>query len=153
MAGFVQQVLTDFLNRNDRDHALMSRVFRSILSDETVFEYGTSRYKGVEGIFDFFENTSKAISSDEGFTAKPVIIHKTNDPKYDITEDQRRVSVALCSKLEEYISWFFIFKMDIETRKLIYIKGTQGMGYRYYYDYYSQDTWDFSEWEKEENDS
>lgn len=146
MAVFLQQVITVFLNRK-HNHETMCNVLRSILDDNTAFDFGTQHEKGAEAIIDFFENTSKAIASDMGFVAKPVIICQTNDPKYGITENQKVAAVALFSKLEDYISWFFIFRMNPETSKLLYIKGIRGMGYGFYEDYYNENTWDFSKWE------
>jgi hypothetical protein len=55
----------------------------------------------------FFEKTSNAISSDFGLCATPVIICDTEDPEYSFTADNRYTAIALLSKLEEYVSWYF----------------------------------------------
>ena len=101
-------------------------------------EFGTQVIKGIDGILDDFEKTSKAISSEFGFIAKPIIIVQTEDPELGITEDQEIRAFALFSKLEDYISWFYVFETDSDTHKLTHIKSTHGIGYSYYETRYAE---------------
>ena len=126
-----EQIICDFLNRYD-DHERAKEALVCILDKNIIMEFGTQVIKGINGILDDFENTSKAISSEFGFIAKPVIIVQTEDPELGITEDQEIRAFALFSKLEEYISWFYLFEIDPETHKIVHIKSSRGMGYSYY---------------------
>ena len=77
-------------------------------------EYGSADSEGAEKVLEFLEDTSSAISSDEGFTARPVIINE---------KDESRKAVAVCSKLEDYVSWYFVLAMNDESGKIQRISG------------------------------
>ena len=93
----------------------------------------------------FFEETSKAISSDFGFRATPIIICDTEDPEYNFSSDNRYTAIALLSKLEEYVSWYFLLRgnKDLLIDK---IYGTRGIGYSFYPDVYNEGDFDYSEY-------
>ena len=113
MAWFTEQILADFLNKCE-DFSILKNELQEILAEEVVLYHGTREYRSKSAVIDFFEGTANAISSEFGFYAIPVIICDTEDLKYDIRSNDMRKAVALHSKLEEYISWFFYDKMQQE---------------------------------------
>ena len=112
MAWYTHQILADYLNRIE-NHTLIGKVLDDILAEDVVLTYGTQTYSGKAAVLGFFEDTSHAISSEFGFRATPVIICNTDDPEYNLSSDKLHTAVALLSKLETYVSWFFCF---VETR-------------------------------------
>lgn len=104
MAWITEQALADYLNwypnRNENEELL-----RSLLAEDVTFTMGTRCYHGIDAVMNEFSNMSDAISSDYGFVARPVIAKEmlSDNPDQFI----RRKAIALCSKLEEYISWLF----------------------------------------------
>lgn len=135
MAWITEQALADYLNwypdRNENEQLL-----RSLLDDEIVFTMGTSSYKGIEAVMKEFSNISDAISSEYGFVARPVIAKESlvDNPE----QFTRRKAIALCSKLEDYISWLFFLKGNPENFKIISISAIMGSKYQHplYYDLY-----------------
>lgn len=136
MAWFTEQLLADFLNKCEV-FSLLKKQFSDILSEDVVLYYGASIYEGREKVLDFFEGTANAISSEFGFCAAPVIICNTEDAEYNMVADKKYKAVALFSKLEEYVSWFFMIKCN-ENFMINVIRATQGMGYKYYNDLYKK---------------
>ena len=134
MAWFTEQILADFLNKCE-DFEVVKNELSNILADDVVLYFGTREYRSKSAVIDFFEGTANAISTEFGFYAVPVIICDTEDSKYGIHTQDRRKAVALHSKLEEYISWFFMIKCN-DDFKINRIDATQGLGYQYYNDYY-----------------
>ena len=106
MAWYTHQILADYLNRIE-NHTAVTAALDSILADNVVLTYGTQTFQGKSSVMQFCEETSNAISSDFGFRATPVIICDTEDPEYSFTADNRYTAIALLSKLEEYVSWYF----------------------------------------------
>ncbi len=129
MAWFTEQILSDFLNHNN-NHKGATKALMSILEDGVVLKYGTRTYNGSTEVVKFFDEVYHAISSDQGFTAKPVI---TKD-----TEGKQRKAVALFSKLELYISWLFRIRGDAETGNIVRIEAERPDEYDIYYDYYKE---------------
>lgn len=123
-----EKVFVDYLNRYG-NHKSVENALCSILDKNTVMEYGSAHYEGAEKVLEFLEGTSNAISSDEGFIARPVIINE---------RDKRIKAVALCSKLEDYVSWYFFLFMNDETGKVRRISGKRGQGYTHIIDHYEE---------------
>lgn len=144
MAWYTHQILADFLNRTE-NHDKIGKALDSILSDDIVLTYGTQTFCGKAAVIQFFEETSKAIASKSGFSAVPIIICDTEDPEHNITADNNYTAIALISKLEEYVSWFFLLRSNDEFL-LNRIYGTQGIGYAYYRNMYSESDFDYSEY-------
>ena len=134
MAWFTEQILADFLNKCE-DFSILKNELADILATDVVLYYGTSEYRSKSAVIDFFEGTANAISSEFGFFAIPVIICDTEDSEYGIHATDKRKAVALHSKLEEYISWFFMIKCNSDFQ-INRIDATRGVGYQYYNDYY-----------------
>ena len=133
MAWYTEQIFADFLNQNN-NHLGARKALMSVLDDHVVLEYGRSTYEGVNDVVDFLEQTRTAISSDQGFTAKPLI---TKD-----AEGNRKKAVALFSKLEDYISWLFRIKGNPKTGYIVSIKAERPDGYDLYYDFYIEGNYD-----------
>ena len=134
MAWFTEQILADFLNKCE-DFEVVKNELTNILADDVVLYFGTREYRSKSAVIDFFEETANAISSEFGFYAIPVIICDTEDSEHGIHTTDKRTAVALHSKLEEYISWFFMIKCN-DACQINRIDATQGLGYQYYNDYY-----------------
>ena len=134
MAWFTEQILADFLNKCE-DFQIVKNELSEIMADEVVLHYGTREYTSKIAVIDFFEEVANGISSEFGFYAVPVIICNTEDSEYGIHVTDKRKAVALHSKLEEYISWFFMIKCN-DAFQINRIDATQGLGYQYYNDYY-----------------
>ena len=145
MAWFTEQILADFLNKCE-DFEVVKNELSNILADDVVLYYGTNEYCSNSAVIDFFEGTANAISSEFGFHAIPVIICDTEDSEYGIHTTDKRKAVALHSRLEEYISWFFMIKCNNEFL-INRIDSSRGVGYQYYNDYYVK-----QEYTAEEND-
>ncbi|MBQ0038366.1 MAG: hypothetical protein KBS74_06825 [Clostridiales bacterium] len=137
MARFQEQAFADFLNCNENRDVICEKLLETF-SDNVFMEYGTQVYSGKDKIIEFMDDTHKAISQDFGFTALPVIIVETDDPAYGISPEMRRCAIALKSKLEEYISWYFILYCDRSNGMITSIKATRGENYQFYYDLYDQ---------------
>ena len=133
MAWFTEQIFSDFLNQNN-NHRGATKALLSIMEEDVVLHYGTSTYRGSKEVIDFLEQTHIAISSDQGFTAKPVI---TEDAK-----GNRKKAVALFSKLETHVSWLFRIRGSMETWKINNIDAEKADGYELYYDKYSEGDYD-----------
>ena len=144
MAWYTYQILADYLNRVE-DHTAVKAALDSILADNVVLTYGTQTFQGKSSVMQFCEETSNAISSDFGFRATPVIICDTEDPECSFTADNRYTAIALLSKLEEYVSWYFLLRgnKDFLIDK---IYGTRGIGYSFYPDVYTEGSFDYSEY-------
>ena len=135
MAWITEQALADYLNwypnRNENEELL-----HSLLAEDVTFTMGTRCYRGIDAVMNEFSNMSDAISSDYGFVARPVIAKEmlSDNPDQFI----RRKAIALCSKLEEYISWLFFIKVDPDSYKIIDIYAIMGSKYQHplYYDLY-----------------
>lgn len=141
MALFTYQILADFLNRIE-DHNIVSQTFSDVLSEDVVLHFGDSEYIGKNAVIEFLEKTSKAMASEYGFDAVPVIICDTEDASLNFTKDGRYTALALYSKLEEYISWFLIVRCD-QKFLINRIYSTRGQGYSIYKDYYVKGNYDY----------
>ena len=135
MAWFTEQILADFFNKCE-DFSALKQELTGIMSEGVVLNHGTRKYIGRADVLDFLEETANAIATDFGFFARPVIICDTEDLLYGMDFGERYKAVALHSKLEEYISWFFMIKCD-ENFKINRIDATQGYGYQYYEESYT----------------
>ena len=144
MAWYTYQILADYLNRVE-DHAAVEAALDSVLADNVVLTYGTLTFQGKSSVIQFFEETSKAISSEFGFRATPIIICDTEDSEYNFSSNNRYSAIALLSKLEEYVSWYFLLRgnKDFLIDK---IYGTRGIGYSFYPDIYKEGNFDYSEY-------
>ena len=142
MAWYTHQIMADFLNRTP-NHLVIGKALDSILAEDVVLVYGSQTYQGKAAVIQFFEETSKAISSEFGFRATPVVICDTEDPKFDFTSDNLYIAVALLSKLETYVSWYFLLRSN-EEFFVNRIYGTRGMGYSFYPDTYTEGNFDYS---------
>ena len=142
MAWYTHQILADYLNRIE-NHTLIGKVLDDILAEDVVLTYGTQTYSGKAAVLGFFEDTSHAISSEFGFRATPVIICNTDDPEYNLSSDKLHTAVALLSKLETYVSWYFLLRGN-EEFLINRIYGTRGEGYSFYPDVYSEGNFDYS---------
>ena len=135
MAWITEQALADYLNWYP-DRTENEQLLRSLLDDDITFTMGTRRYVGIEAVMKEFSNMSDAISSEYGFVAKPVIAKESlsDDPEQFV----RKKAVALCSKLEDYISWLFFIKGNPENFKIVDIRAIMGTEYHHplYYDLY-----------------
>ena len=142
MAWYTHQILADYLNRIE-NHTAVTAALDSILADNVVLTYGTQTFQGKASVMQFFEETSRAISSDFGFRATPIIICDTEDPEYSFTADNRYTAIALLSKPEDYVSWYFLLRgnKDFLIDK---IYGTRGIGYSFYLDIYTEGNFDYS---------
>lgn len=136
MAWYTEQLLADYLNLAE-DHKVLEAAIKQILSSSIELKYGTQKFNGKEAVIRFLDETANAISASFGFRAMPVIIVNSEDSKYRLTADMQRKAVALSSKLEAYISWFFFIHCD-DNSLIDKIEGTQDIGYQYYYDLYEQ---------------
>ena len=143
MAWYTHQILADYLNRVE-DHTAVKAALDSILADDVVLTYGTQTFQGKPSVMQFFEETSRAISSDFGFRATPIIICDTEDPEYDFVANNRYTAIALLSKLEEYVSWYFLLRGNKDFL-IDRIYGTRGIGYSFYYDIYTEGDFNYSE--------
>lgn len=143
MAWYTHQILADYLNRVE-DHTVIGAALDSILADNVVLTYGIQTYEGKASVIQFFEETSKAISSEFGFRATPVIIYDTADPEYNFAASNRYSAIALQSKLEAYVSWYFLL---ISNKEFLIEKicGTRGTGYSFYPDIYTEGNFDYSQ--------
>lgn len=141
MARYTYQILADFLNRIE-DHRTVSQAFSTILSEDVVLYFGTSEYIGKNAVIEFLENSSKAMASEYGFDAVPVIIYDTEDASLNFTKDRRHSALALYSKLEDYISWFLIVRCD-QNFLINRIYSTRGQGYSIYKDYYVKGNYNY----------
>ena len=144
MAWYTHQILADYLNRVE-DHTAVRKALDSVLADNVVLTYGTQTYKGKGSVIQFFEETSNAISSEFGFYATPVIICDTEDPEYEFTANNRYTAIALLSKLETYVSWYFLLRSN-EEFLVERIYGTRGNGYSFYPDIYTAANFDYSQY-------
>ena len=142
MAWYTHQILADYLNRIE-NHTLIGKVLDDILAEDVVLTYGTQTYSGKAAVLVFFEDTSHAISSEFGFRATPVIICNTDDPEYNLSSDKLHTAVALLSKLETFVSWYFLLRGN-EEFLINRIYGTRGEGYSFYPDVYSEGNFDYS---------
>lgn len=142
MAWYTHQIMADYLNRA-ADHTLVGKAFEDILAEDVVLIYGTQAYCGKVAVIQFFEETSKAIASEFGFRATPVIIYDTEDPEFNFTSDNRYTAVALLSKLETYVSWFFLLRSN-EEFLVNRMYSTRGMEYTFYPDLYAEGNYDYS---------
>ena len=142
MALYTHQILADYLNRIE-NHALIGKVLDDVLAEDVVLTYGTQTYSGKAEVLRFFEDTSNAISSEFGFRATPVIICNTDDPAYNLSANKLYTAVALLSKLETYVSWYFLLRGN-EDFLINRIYGTHGMGYSFYLDVYTEGNFDYS---------
>ena len=133
MAWYTEQIFADFLNQNN-NHIGAKNALLSILDDNVILNFGSSTYRGSKEVLEFLEQTYNAISSDQGFTAKPIF---TID-----AEGNRKKAVALFSKLEEYISWLFRIRGNIETWKIDSIEAERPDGYDMYHDSYTEGNYD-----------
>ena len=133
MAWYTEQIFSDFLNQNN-NHVGARKALASILADDVILKFGSSTYYGSKEVLEDLEQMFNAISSDQGFTAKPVI---TVDDK-----GNRKKAVALFSKLEDYISWLFRIRGSIETWKIVSIFAERPDGYELYYDSYIEGDYD-----------
>ena len=95
-----------------------------------------------------FEEISQAIDSEFGFRATPVIICDTEDPEFSFTSDNRYTAVALLSKLEAYVSWFFLLRSN-EEFLVNRIYSTRGIEYSFYPDLYAEGNYDYSKFSDE----
>ena len=143
MAWYTHQILADYLNRVE-DHTVIGAALDSILADNVVLTYGIQTYEGKASVIQFFEETSKAISSEFGFRATPVIIYDTADPEYNFTASNRYTAIALQSKLEAYVSWYFLLRCN-DKFLVNKIHGTRGNGYSFYPDIYTEGNFDYSQ--------
>ncbi len=141
MAWYTEQIFADFLNRLE-NHSDVKNVLIHILDNDVKLTLGTSKYVGIDDVVKFLEETSVAISSESGFKAKPVIITDTDDSEYNLNFKSSYKAVALHSKLEDYISWFFMLKCN-EKRKIEKIQATRGNGYAYYFDLYDEGNYEY----------
>ena len=144
MAWYTHQILADFLNRVE-DHTAIGAALDSILADNVVMTYGSQTYKGKASVMQFLEETSKAISSEFGFRATPVIIYDTEDPVYQFSAGNHYPAIALLSKPETYISWYFLLRSS-EEFLVEKIYGTRGNGYSFYPDIYTEGNFDYSQY-------
>ena len=142
MAWYTHQIMADYLNRA-ADHIVVGKAFADILADDVVLTYGTQTYCGKASVIHFFEETSEAIASEFGFKATPVIICDTEDPEFNFTSNDRYTAVALLSKLETYVSWFFLLRSN-EEFLVTRIYSTRGMEYSFYPDLYAEGNYDYS---------
>lgn len=142
MAWYTHQIMADYLNRIE-DHIAVGKAFEDILAEDVVLTYGTQTFCGRVAVIQFFEETAKAIASEFGFRATPVIICDTEDPEFHFTSDNRYTAVALLSKLETYVSWFFLIRSN-EEFLVNRIYGTRGMEYSFYPDLYREGNYDYS---------
>ncbi len=138
MAWFTEQIFADFLNRWG-DHKVVSQALMEILDDNAVMHFGTQIDNGKESIIRHLEEIAVAISSDMGFRAKPVIIVED-----DLQNKLSLKAVALHSKLEDYVSWFFMLKGNANF-KIESITATQGIGYSYYFDIYQEGNYNYDD--------
>ncbi len=130
-----ERILADYLNRAD-DHDMVKTVLCSILDCDIELGYGTQHYKGMEKVLEFLETTSLAISTDTGFKARPVFISIAGEMKK---------AVALCSKLEEYVSWYFFLDLNVETGKIEMIRGKRGQEFTHSIDFFEERDIDYSD--------
>lgn len=137
MAWITEQVLADYLNWYP-DRMENGQRLRALLDDDVVFTMGTQRYEGVDTVMREFSTMSDAISIKTGFIARPVIGKEMNAE--NPSQFVRRKAVALCSKVEEYISWLFFIEGNGNNEDLRILKIKAVMGSRYehslYYDQY-----------------
>lgn len=143
MAWYTHQIMADFLNRT-QSHIVIGKALDGILAEDVVLVYGSQNYQEKSAVIQFFEETSKAIASEFGFRATPVVICDTEDPEFDFTSDNLYTAVALLSKLEAYVSWYFLLRSN-EEFLVNRIYGTRGVGYSFYPDTYIEGTFDYSE--------
>ena len=143
MAWYTHQIIADYLNRTE-DHIVIGKALEGILSENVVLTYGTQTYCGKAAVIQFFEDTSKAIASEFGFRATPVIICDTEDSEFNLASGNRYTAIALLSKLETYVSWYFLLRSN-EEFLVNRIYGTRGMGYSFYPDTYTEGNFDYSE--------
>ena len=144
MAWYTHQILADYLNQVE-NHTAVKAALDAILADNVVLTYGTQIFQGKSSVMQFFEETSKAISSEFGFRATPIIICDTKDPECNITSDNRYTAIALLSKLEEYVSWYFLLRSN-EDFLVDKIDGARGIDYSFYPDVYTEGNFDYSEY-------
>ena len=142
MAWYTHQILADYLNRIE-NHTAVTAALDSILADNVVLTYGTQTFQGKASVMQFFEETSRVISSDFGFRATPIIICDTEDPEYSFTADNRYAAIALLSKPEDYVSWYFLLRSNKDFL-IDKIYGTRGIGYSFYPDIYTEGNFDYS---------
>ena len=145
MANQYQQIFADFLNLTD-NHSKVKKAFEQILSDDVILSFGNRIYKGKSEVIQNLDETSEAISKDSGFRAVPIVICDTNDPEFGFTKNNRYTSIALLSKLETYVSWYFLLRCD-EKLLINKIIATRGKGYSFYNDIYSEGDFDYSEYQ------
>ena len=135
MAWITEQALADYLNWYP-DRSENEELLRSLFDEEVVFTMGTSCYKGIDAVMKELSTISDAISSEYGFVARPVIAKESisDDPEQFV----RIKAIALCSTLEDYISWLFFVKCNPESFKIIDIHAIMGSKYQHplYYDLY-----------------
>lgn len=138
---YTHQIMADYLNRAE-DHIVVGKAFEDILAEDVVLTYGTQTFCGKAAVIQFFEETSKVIASEFGFRATPVIICDTEDPEFNLTSDNRYTAIALLSKLETYVSWFFLLRSN-EEFLVNRIYSTRGMEYSFYPDIYTEGNFDY----------
>lgn len=143
MAWYTEQIFSDFLNRS-KEHEKVKNTLRKIFDDNVKLSIGNSIYMGIGDVVNYLEEVSHAIHNENGFIAKPVIITETEDKEFDLKMDCLYKAVALHSKLEDYISWFFMLKCN-DNWKIETIKASRGNGYRYYFDMYEEGNYDYEE--------
>ena len=143
MAWYTHQIIADYLNCTE-DHIVIGKALEGILSENVVLTYRTQTYCGKAAVIQFFEDTSKAIASEFGFRATPVIICDTEDSEFNLASGNRYTAIALLSKLETYVSWYFLLRSN-EEFLVNRIYGTRGMDYSFYPDTYTEGNFDYSE--------
>ena len=141
MAWCTEQIFADFLNRFE-EHTTVKDTLISILDDNVELTLGTLKFEGINEVIKYLEEASIAIHSESGFKAKPVIIIDTNDTQFGLNEGNSYKAVALHSKLEDYISWFFMLKCN-ESWRIERIIASRGEGYSYYFDLYEEGNYDY----------
>lgn len=128
MAWITEQALADYLNwYPDRDEN--TNLLRSLLDANVVFTMGSLRRIGIDEVMKEFSEMSDAISCEFGFVARPVCGKEPlpgNHEQYTI-----RKAVALCSKMEPYISWLFFIVENKKSGKIERIDSVMGSQYHH----------------------
>ena len=134
-----EKAFADFLNREGPRDA-MTDVIASILEEKAVLEYGDLKIEGMDRVLQYLEGLSGPISSEAGFTVRPVYMSRDPDLDYQGQSADTRQALALISKLEKRAVCYFLLERKGRTGKVTAIRGECGADVTYIIDYYEE--WD-----------
>ncbi len=133
------KALSDYLNRTGA-HDAAAAVIGFLLDEGAVLEYGERRVEGADNVLAFLENLSRAVSSDAGYTARPVFVSPDPGLDYSTVKMEKHRAVALYSKIEENEFRFLEMGEGPDTGKTVLIRSVPAREYASLIDHYVE--WD-----------